>query len=158
MSIHRKRNSWGKFPSTSPRSPRRRRGLWSRIHFKTQKTRTRVSVSSEMERIPHYWCNVGIGISVLWWRRYAKNLQRSTSTLTENLKPLVKTGKSCPIPIHINYFHLKRTKNGSTKTGKVSFRGSEVYKTNVSTSSLPMPLLISNMTMNWIGDWTTVFD
>ena len=81
MALHQKWNSWCKFPSTSPRTPWRRRGLWGRINNQTQEARPWIPIPSQMERISDHWCDVGIRIGIFWWWQHANSIQRSTSTL-----------------------------------------------------------------------------
>ena len=83
--LHRKRNSWSKFPMTSSRTPWRRRSLWSWVNYQIPKKRMKTSIPCKMERLPDYQCNMGKWIGILWWWQHAVNLQRLTSTIIVNM-------------------------------------------------------------------------
>ena len=82
---YRKQDSWSKFPSTSSRTPWRRRCLWSWVNHQTPTKRTGTSIPRKMERLPNYWCNMGKQIGIFQWWWHAVNLQRLTSTITVNM-------------------------------------------------------------------------
>src|SRR5271168_5251996 len=50
--LHRKRSSWRKFPTTITRTIGRRRSVRSRVNHQTSTTRLRISILYQMERLP----------------------------------------------------------------------------------------------------------
>ena len=116
MALHQKWNPQCKLPSTSPRTPWRRRGLQGRINNQTQKTRPWISISSEVERLSSYRCNMGIRIGIFRWWQYADSIQRSTPTLKISIN---KKESECLTHILTTFFHLKHIKNGLMPIGKV---------------------------------------